>query len=73
MNDEFFKHVEMLLPDLCLPKDLIRCGLFNSLQNAHLARKEKRSPPYYRIGRRIIYPKKGVLEWMRRNGYGFGK
>lgn len=69
-SDEFLRNIYMRLPNPCSVTDLIKCGIYNSSQVAYDARRRGDCPPYYRIGKRIIYPKDGVIKWMRERGYG---
>lgn len=64
--DDFIKMAEETLPPVCFVRDLIKLGIYRSEQSASYARKNKKSPPYMQLPTRIIlYPKQGVLEYLR--------
>ncbi len=63
--EDFLIHLERMLPDLCCDKDLIANGLFRSPQGCWFARKSKQCPEFMKINGRVVYPKKGVIEWLR--------
>lgn len=65
--EEYILTIEEKLPDVCHVRDLVRAGIFNSTTSARSGRISGNSPPYMQMGKRgrVIYPKKGVIEWMR--------
>ena len=56
-------------PDVLSSKDLIELGLFSSICMAYRARKVGESPPYIKVGQKIMYPKEGVMEFMSEHIY----
>lgn len=62
--DEFIQNLQNWLPDAVSSKTLVSIGLFNSAQAVRNSRLSGDTPPYFRIGKRIMYPKKGVIEWL---------
>lgn len=52
------------LPDLLNTNDLINLGLYTSKNSAYSARVNGHSPDYIKIGRRILYPKQSVIEFV---------
>lgn len=67
MVNEHIEWLKMKLPDLCTVGDLIEYGIFSSDQVAYNARIAGDGPPYYRMRRRIFYPKIEVIKYMQRN------
>lgn len=64
--DEFIKMAEVTLPTMCRVRDLVKLGIYRSEQTASYERKKKKSPPYMQLPTRIIlYPKAGVLEYLK--------
>lgn len=65
-TDQFLESVQRRLPELATPRDLVRCGLYRSAQAAYSARRSGKCPPYLRIPQRgIVYPKAGVVNFLR--------
>lgn len=64
--DDFIKKMERALPEVCTVRDLIRVGLYKSAQAARMERLVNSSPSYLRLGSRILYPKDGVIKWLRK-------
>lgn len=63
--DDFILKMEKTLPDIVETHELVKVGVYPSLQSAYHARKSKNSPDYFSIGRRVFYPKSGIIEWLR--------
>ena len=57
------------MPDLCPVAKLIELGIFTSEQAAYNARKEGYGPSYIKIGRRILYPKTDLLNYLQGHYY----
>lgn len=55
------------LPDPCTPADLVKAGIFHSVQNTSAVRKTYKGPPFLKVAGRIVYPKDGVIEWLKKN------
>lgn len=55
------------LPDFLRPCDLVSLGLFSSRDALYSARAGGKSPDFIRVGRRIIYPKAGILDFIERH------
>jgi len=53
--------------DFLTTKDLIGLGLFRSHNAAYFARLRGNSPSYIFIGKKILFPKKMVLEFIYEN------
>lgn len=64
--DDFINRLDKELPELASTGDLIRAGIFKSHQAAYLARHSGTGPEFFRMYQKALYPKKGVLEFMRR-------
>lgn len=52
------------LPEFLTTKDLMSLGLFRDLDAACIARKEGYSPDYIKVGRKILFPKSRVIEFL---------
>lgn len=65
--EEHFKKLQDLLPEICTAQNLVEAGLYKSVQAAMYNRKVKRSPPYFRVNKKVFYPRDGVLQWLRMN------
>ena len=52
------------LPEFISGRDLITLGLFRDQKAIHMARKRGYSPDYVYLGRRIVYPKQGVISFL---------
>lgn len=62
--ENYINEVKINLPDKCSVEDLIEQGIFKSPQAAAHARRVGDTPDYFKLGRRIMYPKDGVIEWL---------
>lgn len=63
--DEFIEKMERILPEICETSDLIAVGIFRSIQSAFYARDHGDTPDYFQLVRRIVYPKKAVIKWLK--------
>lgn len=64
--DAFFEKLHKTLPDLASSKDLVKAGIYGSIQAAYSARKMGKCPTYLRIpGRGIVYPRENVILYFR--------
>ncbi len=52
------------LPDLCRTADLVRMGLYPTEDAAYLARTRGLSPDYIKVGRKVLFPKQCVIEFL---------
>lgn len=58
--------VLIALPELVSARDLVKVGMYRTEQGAYAARQSGKCPPYFRIpGRGIVYPKQGVIDFLR--------
>ena len=65
--DDYISKVEQMLPDLATTKDLIKAGIYRSDQAASAARRKGQAPSFFRFNKRVvIYPKQGVIEFLKR-------
>jgi hypothetical protein len=67
--NQFIRKLEIELPEVCSTTDLMKFGIYNSPQSARLARKKKRGPAYIQMGRKVIYPKQGVIEFLKQSAH----
>jgi len=67
--DEFISMIERMLPEHCSVKDLVKEGIFLSPQCEFHARKVGHTPSYFKLGRRIMYPRNAVIEWLKEQKY----
>lgn len=74
MNDceKFIQDLENKLPELCRPQHLVDLGIFKYRQSTDLFRKEKKGPDFFKLGRKVFYPRSGILKWLRENSYANG-
>ena len=63
--DDFILKMEKTLPDIVETHELVKVGVYTSLQSAYHARRTKNCPDYFCMGRRVFYPKSGIIEWLR--------
>lgn len=62
--DSFIQRVSQMLPDQCTVEDLVKAGIYRSPQAAAHARSLGDCPDYFKLGRRIMYPKEGVIKYL---------
>lgn len=62
--DDWIKKITCRLPDQCSTVDLINIGIFTSVHSACCARKAGSGPGYFKLGKRIMYPKESVIQWL---------
>ena len=65
--DTFIKKIEFSLKDPCTCSDLVNVGIYRSPQAARYARQVGSSPPFFKLGGKIIYPRDGVILWLKEN------
>lgn len=65
--DEWICKATKDLPEVCSTDDLVKAGLYSSLHTAYMARTRGACPPYIKLGRKFIYPKEGVIGWLKGN------
>lgn len=65
--EKFISELEKRLPELCRPYHLIAMGIFKNRQTIDLVRKQGKGPDFFKIGRKIFYPKEGIIDWFREN------
>ncbi len=65
--EEYIERLQNELPEPCRVSDLLKYKIFNSITSAFDARANGKSPPYIQLSKkgRIIYPRNGVIEWMK--------
>src|ERR1700677_3688214 len=69
--DDWIRKVECNLPEECTTDHLIKFRIFSSPHAASAARKVGKSPPYFKFGARVIYPKTGVINWLKEKKHEF--
>lgn len=67
--DDFLIWLESQLPDVCSVSDLVKAKIFLSPQCASHARKAGKTPSYFKLGQRIMYPRKAVIQWLQEQKY----
>ncbi len=55
------------LPEFLNGHDLVCLGLYSTKNAVYLARYRGQSPDYIKIGRKVVYPKKNVIEFLKRH------
>lgn len=63
--DLYIKNLEIRLKDLSNADDLVKLGIFRSRQAALEYRKRGIGPSFFRLGKRILYPKAAIIEWFK--------
>lgn len=63
--DIWIQNICSNLPENCRTEDLVKAGIYHSAGASCMARKKGNCPPYIRIGGKIIYPKDGVIQWLK--------
>lgn len=64
--EQFLSEIETKIPDIATTMQLVELGIFSSNHEALRRRYEGRGPDFIRLSeRRIIYPKKAVMSWLR--------
>jgi hypothetical protein len=63
--EKFIQDLEKRLPNLCRPEHLVEIGIFKYRQSADLARRAGRGPDFFKIGRKIFYPREGIVKWLK--------
>lgn len=65
--EDFIEKCATTLPELCSTSDLIKVGIFSSDQTAAIARRKGATPPYFHMpSRNIVYPRAGVIAYLRK-------
>lgn len=62
--NEFIRKIREILPDPCTVKDLVKVGIFRTPQSARGVRMSGIGPSHFKLGKRILYPKDGIIEWL---------
>lgn len=52
-------------PKFLTSNDLVNLGLFRSSDLAYLARRKGKSPDYVKFGRKVLYPKSCVIDFIQ--------
>lgn len=64
----YFQKLEEELPELVNSEDLVRLGIYRTLQAAYEARQNGSSPPFIRVyGRGPVYPKRELIDFLKKN------
>jgi len=53
-----------ILPDFLTTNDLVNLGLYPSLDSAYFARIKSDTPPFIKLGRRVLYPKDKLVQFI---------
>ena len=65
MDNSFDERLKMF-PEFLRSTDLIKLGLYGSFDTLYRARLEGNSPDFIRLKRKILYPKKSLIEFLER-------
>jgi len=68
-NEEYLKYLSQTMPEKCSPRDLVKFGIYNNPQCACIARKRGDTPDYFKVGKRIIYMRDAVIQWLKTRSY----
>jgi hypothetical protein len=71
--EKYIEDLEGRLPELCRPDHLVKMGIFKYRQSADLARKEGKGPDFFKLGRKVFYPREGILKWLKDNSHVSGE
>lgn len=71
--DKYISDLEKKLPELCRPDHLVKLGIFKYRQSADLARKEGKGPDFFKIGKKIFYPRDAIVKWLKDNSHANGQ
>jgi hypothetical protein len=55
------------LPEFITSKVLVELGLYPTISACRVSRHKGTSPSYLKIGRKILYPRESVLEFINKN------
>lgn len=62
---DYIAKLEKALPELASTSDLVKAGIYRNAQAAYTARRRKDCPAYMDLPcRGIVYPRKGVCEYL---------
>lgn len=64
MPEKLFSNFEYF-PDFLRSRDLVKLGLWPSTDAVYLARLRGISPNFIKVGRKILYPKSSVIEFIQ--------
>ncbi len=53
------------MPEFLTTNDLVALGLYRNIDGTYLARIRGTSPDYIKVGRKILFPKSKVIEFLR--------
>jgi hypothetical protein len=65
--EQFIEDMNVALPLLCRTKDLVKIGIFLNRQEGDYTRRTGGGPPFFKLRKAVIYPKQGVLDWLKAN------
>lgn len=64
MSDDVIKKQLERFPDFLTPDDIVELGLFRDKDGAAQARVKGRSPDYVKFGRKVLYPKASLIQFL---------
>jgi len=65
MNQNIHSSLEKL-PEFLSSEDLVKLGIYSSIDAAYQARAAGHSPSFIKLNHKIIYPRKAVIEFLER-------
>lgn len=65
MNN-YLEYLEDQLPQFLKPQDLVDLGLWPNIAAVYVARSKGMTPCCVRIGRKILFPRKGIVDFLNR-------
>jgi hypothetical protein len=63
-ESDFIRRISEKLPDDCSTDDLVKAGLYKTRKTAEFQRSNNSGPSYYKLGRKVFYPKELVIAWI---------
>jgi hypothetical protein len=58
-------------PEFLQSTDLVKLGIYRRTDAAFLARRDKLGPPFMKMKRKILYPKKELIKYLLKNTVNF--
>lgn len=68
--NDLIKKLECRLPEMCTVADLVQVGIVKHRNSLLYYRRNNMGPPFLKLSeKKIIYPKQGVLDWLKDNSH----
>ena len=60
----YYEQILSGYPEFLESEDLVKLGIYKTLDGAYQARLKKYGPPYIKMRKKILYPKRQLIEWL---------